>query len=202
MDHWIINLVEKGGYWGIAFLMALENIIPPIPSELIMGLGGALVLRGAMQFWPLLIAGTIGTTIGNYMWFLIGDRIGYERLRPIVDRWGRWLTLDWHSVERCGEFLRRHGQWVVFILRFSPVARTMISLPAGMAHMRHARFLVFTFAGAAIWNALLIVGGRWLARTMTGAEHWIIWVGAGITVVAFGIYLWRVITWKPHDRTE
>ncbi len=198
MNHWIIELIARGGYWGIAFLMALENIIPPIPSELIMGLGGVLVARGTMHFWPLLIAGTIGTTLGNYMWFVIGDRIGYERLHPFVERWERWLTLDWHSVERCGDFLRKYGQWVVFVLRFSPLFRTMISLPAGMAHMGHARFLAFTFAGAAIWNTLLILAGHWLAGVMADAARWIVWVGVAVTVVAIVIYVYRVATWRPR----
>ena len=73
MNDWIVHLIEGGGYWGIALLMALENVFPPIPSELIMGLGGVAVARGTMRFWPLLFAGTVGSTIGNYFWFLVGD---------------------------------------------------------------------------------------------------------------------------------
>jgi membrane protein DedA with SNARE-associated domain len=151
-----------------------------------------------MQFWPLLLAGTIGTTAGNYAWFVVGDRIGYERLRPFVERHGRWLTLDWRSIERCSDFLRRHGQWVVFALRFSPVARTIISLPAGMAHMGVLRFLACTFAGAAIWNAILILGGHWLAGVMTDAGRWIVWVGVAMTMAALLVYAYRVATWKPR----
>jgi len=150
MTDWIIHLVEDGGYWGIAFLMALENIFPPIPSELIMGLGGIAIARGTMEFWPLLFAGTVGSTVGNYVWFLVGDWLGYERLRPLVDRWGRWLTLEWHDVEKCGDFLRRHGQWVVFGLRFSPLFRTMISLPAGLAARLPPRIDLKTSASSSI----------------------------------------------------
>jgi membrane protein DedA with SNARE-associated domain len=197
MNDWIIRLIEQGGYWGIVFLMALENIFPPIPSELIMGVGGIAVARGTMEFWPLMVAGTIGSTLGNYCWFLLGDRFGYRRLEPIVTRWGRWLTMEWEDVEKTSQFFRRHGQWVVFALRFSPLLRTMISLPAGLAHMSQWRFLAFTFAGAAVWNALLIEGGRRLAG-IAGAQRIagdvVIWLGAAMVVW----YLWRVATWKPR----
>jgi membrane protein DedA with SNARE-associated domain len=201
MDEWIISLIERGGYWGIAFLMALENIFPPIPSEVIMGLGGIAVARGSMEFTPLLIAGTIGCTIGNYAWFLLGDRWGYKRLEPFVARWGRWLTLDWHDIEKASRFFRRHGQWIVFALRFSPFLRTIISLPAGLAHMKHWKFLLFTAAGAAIWNVLLILGGQWLAAYLEESKGVMGWIVAAMTAFIVGAYVWRVATWKPrHER--
>jgi membrane protein DedA with SNARE-associated domain len=198
MDEWIITLIEQGGYLGIALLMFLENVFPPIPSELIMGLGGIAVARGTMEFWPLLAVGTIGSTLGNYVWFLVGDRLGYQRLEPIVARWGRWLTMDWEDVERASRYFRRHGQWIVFAMRFSPFLRTMISLPAGLAHMRHGKFLAFTFAGAAVWNTLLILGGRWLNAYLAETKQWLGWIVLGSLVVVIGAYLWRVATWKPR----
>ena len=199
MGEWIIELIGRGGYWGIAFLMALENIFPPIPSELIMGVGGLAVARGTMEFWPLLAAGTVGSTLGNYVWFLAGDRLGYARLEPFVHRWGRWLTLEWRDVEWAAKFFRRHGEWIVFGLRFSPLLRTMVSLPAGLAHMKHWKFLVFTFAGAAVWNALLIKGGHLLADYSEVVDQWAGSVVLGFTALAIGGYIWRVVTWKPAD---
>lgn len=200
MTEWILRLIEQGGYWGIALLMFLENVFPPIPSELIMGVGGMAVARGTMAFWPLLLAGSVGSTLGNYIWFLVGDRWGYRRLQPLIERWGRWLTVEWEDVERAGRFFRKHGQWLVFALRFSPFLRTMISLPAGLAHMKHGKFLAFTFAGTMVWNVLLIKGGHWLARYMAEAQHWLNW-GIGITiVVTLAAYIWRVATWKPRRR--
>jgi membrane protein DedA with SNARE-associated domain len=199
MTDWILRLIEQGGYWGILFLMFIENIFPPIPSELIMGLGGIAVARGTMDFLPLLIVGTIGSTLGNYVWFLVGDRLGYERLQPIVTRWGRWLTVEWSDIERASTFFRRHGQWVVFALRFSPFLRTMISLPAGLAHMRHWVFLVFTLAGATIWNAGLIAGGSLLSHYLDEAQGVLNWIVIATLVAAVGGYLWRVVTWKLRD---
>ncbi len=201
MAEWILRLIEQGGYWGIAFLMAIENVFPPIPSEVIMGLAGMALARGTMEFWPLLIAGTAGSTAGNYLWFLAGDKWGYERLRPIVDRWGRWLTMEWEDIERASQFFRSHGQWIVFALRFSPLLRTMISLPAGLAHMNHWKFLIFTAAGAAIWNSALILGGRWLSRYLEEAQHWLNWIVIGTIALTVIAYAWRVATWKPRERS-
>lgn len=198
MDGWIIRLIEQGGYWGIAALMFVENIFPPIPSELIMGLGGVFVARGTMQFWPLMLAGTVGSTLGNYAWFLAGDKLGYERLRPLVRRHGRWLTINWRDVEAATGFFQKHGQWIVFFLRFSPFLRTLISLPAGLTHMKHWKFLVFTFAGAAVWNALLIVGGHWLADTLKSVDHLIGPAIAAMMGLAFVVWLYRVIRWRPE----
>lgn len=202
MDAWIIDLIARGGYWGIAALMALENIFPPIPSEVIMGVGGIAMARGRMEFWPLLLAGTIGSTAGNYVWFMVGDRLGFERLRPLIERWGRWLTLDWDHLIAATAFFQRHGQWVVFAMRFSPFLRTMISLPAGLAHMSRWKFLLFTFAGAAVWNALLILGGSWFARYLKDMQHVI---GPALLIMLVAIvaaYAWRVITWPKRHRSQ
>jgi membrane protein DedA with SNARE-associated domain len=198
MSDWIIRIIEQGGYWGIGLLMVIENVFPPIPSELIMGTGGIAVAHGTMKFWPLLAVGTVGSTIGNYAWFLAGDRFGYRRLRPLVDRWGRWLTMDWHDVENATSFFQRHGQWVVFAMRFSPFLRTMISLPAGLTHMRHWKFLSFTFAGAAVWNTALIYGGTWVARYLAEVGDVLGWGIIGMTLLALGYYVWRVATWRPR----
>ena len=196
MAEWILNLIEQGGYWGIALLMFIENVFPPIPSELIMGAGGIAVARGTMEFWPLLIAGTIGSTLGNYLWFLLGDRWGYHRLEPFVERWGRWLTMRWSDVEDASSFFQRHGQWVVFVMRFSPFLRTMISLPAGLSHMKHWKFLAFTFAGAAVWNTLLIYGGKWLAAYFDAMHEVASGVIIGLAVLAIAAWLWRVWRWQ------
>ncbi|PZQ53977.1 MAG: DedA family protein [Novosphingobium pentaromativorans] len=199
MDEWVISLIEGGGYWGILLLMALENIVPPIPSELIMGVAGIAMAHGRMDFAPVLLAGTLGSTLGNYVLFLMADRLGYERLKPFVDRWGRWLTMEWRDIERAGQFFRRHGRWVVFVMRFMPMFRSIVSVPAGLAHMRHLTFLSYTAAGAAIWNTILIMAGSWLGRRFSEAETWIGWATVVFAVVAAVWYFWRVFTWQPSQ---
>lgn len=200
MHELIIRAIEQGGLVGIFLLMALENIFPPIPSEVIMGLGGVAVSRGTMDFWPLMISGTVGSTLGNYAWYWLGDHWGRTRLEPFVERWGRWLTMEWEDVEKARGFFRRHGPWVVFVFRFTPIFRTMISLPAGLAHMGVWRFLAFTFAGAFIWNLLLVEGGRRLADWLEESQHILGWIILGFMGLALVGYLWRVVTWKPRDK--
>jgi membrane protein DedA with SNARE-associated domain len=194
MHDFIYRLIEGGGYWGIAVLMFLENVFPPIPSEVIMGLGGVGVARGTFQFWPLLLIGTLGATVGNYVWFLLGHRLGHERLTPFVTRWGRWLTVELEDIERGAALFRRHGAAIVFVLRFLPLLRTIISLPAGLARMGHLRFLAFTFAGTAVWNAALIHGGRLLAQQEAVLS---IVVYALMALAVLG-YAWRLVTWRPR----
>ncbi len=198
MHELILRIIEQGGLLGIFVLMALENIFPPIPSEVIMGLGGVAVSRGTMDFWPLMLVGTVGCTAGNYMWYWLGEHWGRTRLEPFVDRWGRWLTMEWEDIEKARGFFQRHGPWVVFVFRFTPVFRTMISLPAGLAHMGVGRFLVFTFAGAFIWNLLLVEGGRRLALWLADSQEVLGWLILGSLGVGLVVYIWRVITWKPR----
>jgi len=202
MDTLIIELIERGGYIGIFFLMVLENVIPPVPSEVIMGVGGLLVQRGVMDFWPLLLIGTAGTTLGNYAWYWIGDTWGFERLEPFVDRWGRWLTVDWEHIVKAQLFFVKRGHWVVFFLRFSPFLRTIISLPAGLAHMPKLKFLGYTFAGSLIWNALLIKGGEWLGHYLADSQELIGWVIIALVVLTVAAYVWRVVTYVPRAERD
>jgi membrane protein DedA with SNARE-associated domain len=199
MTEWILETIAAGGYWGIFFLMTVENIFPPIPSELIMGMGGINVASGQMSFVPLLVAGSLGSTLGNYMWYVAGRKLGYERLRPFIDRWGRWLTLDWQDVEQMIAFFQRHGHWIVFVLRFSPLLRTMISLPAGLARMNRLLFLIYTLAGTTIWNILLISAGIFLgSRFQEEVDKFVGPLAILTIVVVVGAYVWRVARWQPR----
>ncbi|WP_298090789.1 DedA family protein [uncultured Sphingomonas sp.] len=198
MTDFILNLIAWGGYFGIFLLMALENVVPPVPSEVIMGLGGMAVARGDMAMIPLILWGTLGTTAGNYFWYYIGRHIGYERFRPFIDRHGRWLTMEWEDVERLHRFFVKHGQWVVFVFRFMPAFRTIISLPAGMTRMPLWRFLLWTFAGSTIWNAILAYAGLLLGSRFEVLDRYVGPAAVALTVMIIIGYIWRVITWKPR----
>ena len=198
MTDLILRAIAAGGYVGIFALMALENIIPPIPSEVIMGLGGMAVARGDMALMPLILVGTAGTTAGNYFWYWLGRRSGYERLRPFIARHGRWLTLDWPAVELLHAFFAKHGGWVIFVFRFLPAGRTIISLPAGMTRMPLPRFLVWTFAGSAIWNSVLALAGVWFGSNFKELNRYVGPATIAVFVAMIAAYLWRVATWKPE----
>ena len=198
MTDIIIEFTAWGGYFGIFVMMALENIFPPFPSEVIMGLGGMTVARGHMTMIPLIVSGTAGTVAGNYFWYALGRQLGYQRLRPFVDRWGRWLTVDWEHVEELERFFHRHGQWVVFVFRFMPTFRTMVSLPAGMACMPHWRFLLWTAAGAAIWNTVLAGAGYYLGANFRELDRFVGPAAFAIMGAIALVYFWRLLTWKPR----
>ena len=187
------------GYWGVFLLMILENVIPPVPSEAIMTVGGIAVSKGQMNFAALVAVGTAGTVIGNLFWWEIGRRLGYKRMKPLVDRFGRWLTMDWHEVEKLKRYFDRWGGPTVLIFRFMPVGRTVISIPAGLMHMPFWRFVGYTAVGSIIWNVILVGVGYWLGATVDDIEHWVAPVVTAIVVAIVAIYLWRVVTWKPQD---
>ncbi len=199
MNAIILNAIQGGGYVGIFLLMALENIFPPIPSEIIMGYGGVLVAQGKMDFVPLLLIGTLGTVGGNYLWFWLGSRWGEAQLQGFVDRHGRWLTMEWEDFSRAQHYFRRNGDWVVFFLRFSPFLRTIISLPAGLAKMKLWRFLLFTFLGSLVWNGFLIWGGSKLSGTIERYETFAGYAVGSIIGLGVAWYLYRVATWKPRS---
>ena len=200
MTQLILDWIAWGGYLGIFALMALENVIPPIPSEVIMGLGGMAVARGDMALVPLVLIGTAGTTAGNCFWYWIGRRLGVARFRPFVERHGRWLTMEWQDVEALQRFFHKHGEWVIFVFRFLPTFRTIISLPAGMAKMPLWKFLTWTFAGSAIWNTLLAGAGVLLGSRFDRLDAYVGPVAVGTTVLILVAYGWRVMTWKPRNK--
>ena len=189
MTDFILNLIQSWGYAGIFILMFLENVFPPIPSEVIMGLGGIAVA-------------VAGTTVGNWVWYGIGRWIGYERLKPFIDRHGRWLTLDWAEVERLHNWFLKYGPGIVFVARFMPVARTMVSLPAGMVKMNQAKFLAWTAAGSTIWISALAGAGNWFGGQFANLDAFV----GPVALVAIGslvlLYFYRVFTWKPTTRGD
>lgn len=198
MSDWIVDLIDQGGYWGIAFLMMLENVFPPLPSEMIMGIGGIRVGQGRMDMTLLLLAGTLGTTAGNYFWYLAGRFLGLERLHPLIDRYGRWLTVEWREVVILNSLFRKYGDNIVFVMRFMPALRTMVSLPAGLFKMGHARFLVWTTAGAFIWNIIISGAGYYLGANFARIDDYLGPVATAMLAAIAGFYLWRLLRWSPE----
>ena len=199
MTERLIELVEAWGYLGVAIAMFLENVFPPIPSEVIMGLTGMAVADGKLDFGGAVAAGTAGAVLGNWVWYWIGRIVGYERFRPLIDGFGRWLTLDWAEVEKIVRIFKRFDSAIVFWARFLPQVRTMISLPAGMLLMRQLRFVGWTLLGTGIWNAVLIGTGYILRNEFSQFDEYYGWVAVVMMVAVVALYLYRVVTWKPSS---
>lgn len=199
MLGWITGFIEGGGAWAIAALMLLENVFPPIPSELIMPLAGFNAARGEIPLWLAILSGTAGSLAGACLWYLVGLGYGAERLRRAVARHGRWLTMTPAQLERAQDWFDRHGRAVVFFGRFIPTVRTLISVPAGIAHMPLPRFLLYTSLGSAIWCAALALAGFWLEDRYEQISTWLNPLSNAVIAGLVLAYVWRVIRWRPDS---
>src|SRR5687767_9311342 len=135
MFDWIATVIQRLGYVGVAALTFLENLFPPIPSELVIPLAGFVAARGELQIAIVILAASAGSLAGAIVWYAIGRQVGERRLRAWVDRHGRWLTLSANDVDRAQGWFRRHGKAAVFLGRLVPGVRTFVSLPAGFSAM-------------------------------------------------------------------
>lgn len=169
----IVELISQGGYWAIAGLMALENIFPPIPSELIMPFAGFAAARGELNLAGVLLAGTIGSLVGALPWYYAGKLIGRERLKHLAERHGRWLTMRAADIDKSLAIFERHGRKLVLFGRMVPALRTLISVPAGMAGMDLLPFLTFSAIGSFCWNAVLAGVGFFLEDRYAQVGHYL-----------------------------
>ena len=161
------------GYSAIMLAMFLENLFPPIPSELIMPLGGFYVQQGQLHFLPVVVAGLIGTVLGAFPWYGIGRLANEERLEIWLKRNGRWLGISVDELARSRRWFNRYGVPLVFWGRLVPGIRTLISVPAGIELMPFVPFLIWTTAGSLIWTLLLTLGGVILGESYSNLELWI-----------------------------
>lgn len=163
ISKFAINCLDTTGYLGAGFLMALESMIAPIPSEAVMPFVGFQVADGKWNLWLSILVTTLGSLIGSLASYLMG----YYGGKPIVLKVGKYLLLDHHDLELTERFFhRRGGTLTIFISRFVPVVRHLISIPAGIGRMPLLSFLVVTAIGATLWNTFLLLCG------MALREHW------------------------------
>ena len=170
------NAVETNqwiGYGAILLAMFLENLIPPIPSELIMPLGGYYVSQGQLDFLPVVLSGLIGTVIGALPWYGIGRLVNEERLEKWLEKHGRWLGINPQELARSRKWFNRYGVSLVFWGRLVPGIRTLISVPAGVELMPMTPFLIWTTAGSLIWTLFLTITGFYLGDNYANITNWI-----------------------------
>ena len=182
MFDWLVGVVEQGGYFGIALLMFLENVFPPIPSELIMPLGGYLAHQDRLNPVLVVISGSIGSLAGVYLWYWLAMQLNRDKVYDLIDRHGRWLTLSEESLKKAEERFKRHQGFAVFFGRMIPAIRTLISVPAGFAKMPLGRFLALSVAGTVIWVSGLTALGYVLGSQYERVSGWL----NPVTNVIFG----------------
>ena len=166
LGNLVTEIVERLGYVGVALLVALENVFPPIPSELILPLAGFLCAQGTFLLPVMVLAATMGSVGGGLVLYGVGARLGEARVRRAVRRYGQWLTLDEQDLDSADSWFDRHGGKAVFLGRLAPLIRSLVSIPAGFRRMPVSRFVLYTAAGSALWNSALIgagwaLGDRW-----------------------------------------
>ena len=161
------------GYGALFGAMFLENLFPPIPSELIMPLGGFYVQQGQLQLLPVVLAGLAGTVLGALPWYGIGRIFNEARIERWLARHGRWIGISARDLHRSRVWFNRHGTALVFWGRLVPGIRTLISVPAGVEMMPIGPFLIWTTIGSAIWTLLLTLAGMALGESYSQVEVWI-----------------------------
>jgi membrane protein DedA with SNARE-associated domain len=198
VSDWIIRLIEQSGYLGIGFLMFLETVFPPVPSEVIMSIAGVTAAQGKLDIYGVIAAGTAGAMLGNIVWYLAARALGVDRLRPFVARHGRWLTLDWREIERAERWFARFGTFFVFMGRLLPTVRSLVSIPAGLLRMRFKSFFIASTIGTAGWTAILAAAGYQLQQNVEDVGKFIGPISNAIIAVLIGGYLWRLWRFKPE----
>lgn len=166
MEAWIADWMNQFGYLGVFLLILVENIFPPIPSEVILTLGGFMTTTTLMTKFGIIVASTAGSVIGAAILYWIGTLLDVERLEKIVQKYGKFLRLTTKDIHKADAWFDKYGVWAVFFGRLVPLVRSLISIPAGMSNMKFSLFLLFTTLGTLIWNTVLVsvgaaVGENW-----------------------------------------
>lgn len=198
MEAFVQMLMQRLGPFGIGLLMFLENVFPPIPSELIMPLAGYLATRGDMNILVVIGAGTIGSLLGTLPWYYLGRRLGHDGVRRLAENHGRWLTMSPSDVDAASDRFKRHGNWSVMLGRLIPTVRTLISVPAGVANMPLGQFLVFSSVGTLLWTAALAMAGYLLGQAYSTIQDYVDPVSTAVLVILIGYYIYRVVTFKKE----
>lgn len=200
MFKWINTALEALGYSGIALLMFLENVFPLIPSETIMPLAGFMTAQGKLSFIGVVIAGMVGSVLGNLPLYYLGKFVGEGRLEGWADKYGKWVIVSGKDIKKAKNWFDRHGSKTVFFCRLVPGVRSFISIPAGFAKMRLSTFIIYSALGTGLWSALLAYSGLVLGKNYRQIEQYIS-TGAYIVLGIIAVICIRWI-WKRKKERE
>lgn len=194
LADWVTDVIDRLGYVGVALLVALENLFPPIPSEIVLPFAGFVASDGKATLWGMILAATIGSMIGAWALYGIAAAIGPVRLRVLLLTWGKWLRLTEADIDKSEAWFDKHSSIAVLVCRCIPLMRSLISIPAGFRRMNIVAFSVYTLIGSLVWNTALIGAGyalrsRWdeVEPVLHYAQYAVI---AGI-LAAVAYYVWK-----------
>jgi membrane protein DedA with SNARE-associated domain len=196
--EWVTSVIESLGYPGLTVLVALENIFPPIPSELILPLAGFLTGQNRFSFPLVLIATTLGSLLGALLLYGIGVAVGQRGVRRIIERHGHWALLTADDLSRAENWFDRYGPIAVFIGRLVPVVRSLVSIPAGYRRMPLGQFLLLTGFGSALWNGALVSFGWALGENWRQIEEYVGWLQY-LVIAAVAVFILRFV-WQRRRR--
>jgi len=191
MLSWITSLMDRMGHVAALIVMFLDNVLPPIPSELVMPFAEFTAAQARLPLWCLLLAGTVGSVLGALPLYYVGKILGQDRLKRFADRHGKWLTLSGDDIDAAMKKFDHHGSAAVFVCRLIPGVRSLISIPAGICGMKLPRFLLYTTAGSVIWTAALAYAGHKLGENYHAVEKYL---GPVTYIVLGALALWAIIT--------
>ena len=201
ITSWILDLIRATTYFGLALLTLIETVFPPIPSELIIPLGGYLARQGEVAIWGVALASGAGSTAGAVALYFLGRHWGSRRLRAWVERHGRWLAVSTDELDRAGNWFERHGGRAVLIGRLIPGLRSVVSIPAGIQRMPFATFLAFTVFGSVLWSSLLAGAGYALGAGYDLVDRVLDPLGWIVFLAIVTLYIWRVTHHRPVRKT-
>ena len=161
---WVENIISTMGYPGLYLVMFLENIFPPIPSEVVLPLAGSLTLSGRFSIGLITVVGMLGSLTGAFAFYGIGKWLGEANVRKFIEKYGRYAFLSTADLDRSLDWFNRYDDRVIFFSRMVPIVRSLISIPAGIATMHFWKFSIYTILGTALWSFLLSFGGRLLGE--------------------------------------
>lgn len=194
LSDWVTDVINKLGYVGVALLVALENLFPPIPSEVVLPFAGFVASDGDANYFGMVLAATVGSTVGAIVLYGIAAAIGPDRLRAIVVRYGTWLRLTVADIDKAERWFDKRAIVAVLLGRCVPLIRSLISIPAGFRRMRLTTFLAYTVLGSTIWNSALIGAGYLLRDQWHKVEpvmEWFQYVVIAAILAAIAWYVWN-----------
>lgn len=201
MQAWITDFMEQFGYFGIFFMLALENVFPPIPSEVILPFGGFMTTTTTLTIPGVIIAATAGSLLGAVILYYIGRLLDVNRMERLVDRWGGIIRISKKDIRKADAWFDKYGYWTVLFCRMVPLVRSLISIPAGMSGMKFGLFMIFTTIGTLGWNLLLVLIGAALGESWENiAMYMDVYSNIVYVLIAGGLVILGYLYFRKRSR--